>query len=169
MDHIKRHYHLIIPFLSLVMILFISARSSERNSVTYTILEEGPKSSFKQAKAKISMFRTQNEFQAFYSQIHRNVHPKPDPPAVNFDQNFVVYITFGEQKSAGYSIDLRTIYRRNSTLVIKAILITPPQDSFQAQVITQPYQLIVVPKEDYKRVDLVNETGEVQDFKTLKE
>jgi len=91
----------------------------------------------------------------------------PSPPEVDFTENAILFISYGEQKTAGYSINVRSVFKRNGTLIVKAVLISPPPDVFTAQVITNPYVLLTVPAGDYSRVELRNDIGEVLDFKNL--
>jgi hypothetical protein len=150
-----------------IFIFVVSTRPPEDTSLDFSILEEGLGAAVSDMQPGLMVFTEEGEYTDFYKQIHRTKHPKPSPPSIDFENSIAVFISFGEQKSAGYFIEVRNVYVRGSTLVVKAILITPPQDSFQAQVITHPYNLVVVPVGDYKRIELVDELGEVRDFKTM--
>jgi hypothetical protein len=160
----KKSNLFILPLLLVISLTVVSSRPQEDASLDFSILEEGPGAAVVDMRPGLTVFTDEGEYTDYYKRIHRAKHPKPSPPIVDFNKDIAVFITFGEQKSAGYFIEIRKVYIRGSTLVIKAILITPPQDSFQAQVITHPYNLIVLPVGDYKRIELVDEIGEVQDF-----
>lgn len=145
----------------------LSAKPPEDASLDFSILEEGPGTAVVDMQPGLAVFTEEGEYTDYYKRIHRTKHPKPSPPSVDFNKSIAVFISFGEQKSAGYFIEIRKVYLRGSTLVFKAILRKPSQDDFQAQVITHPYNVVVVPVGDYKRIELVDEIGEVQDFKIL--
>jgi hypothetical protein len=51
--------------------------------------------------------------------------------------------------------------------MVKAIPISPPQESLQAQMVTYPYTLILVPKKRVNRVEWVNNIWEVLETKSL--
>jgi hypothetical protein len=76
-------------------------------------------------------------------------------------------VSYGQKRTAGYSIEVRDVFKRGTTLTIRAVLITPPEDMFQAQMITHPYVLLLVPREDYGRIQLMDEKGKVRMFKNL--
>ncbi len=168
MNSMKKNNILIISLLPVIFIFFVSAKTPEDTSIDFSILEEGPGAAVVDMQSGLTVFTTESEYTDYYKQIHRTKHPKPPPPSVDFNKSIALFISFGEQKSAGYFIEIRKVYMRGSTLVVKAILLKPPQDSFQAQVITHPYNLIAVPIGDYKRIELIDDTGEVQDFKILR-
>ena len=168
MNSMKKNNILIISLLLVIFIFGIGAKTQEDVSIDFSILEEGIGAAVVDIQPGLAVFTTEGEYTDYYKQIHRTKHPKPLPPSIDFNKSIALFISFGEQKSAGYFIEIRKVYRRDSTLVIKAILRKPPQDSFQAQVITHPYNLIVVPVGDYRRIELVDEIGEVQDFKILR-
>lgn len=163
---IQKKYVLIIlvPFIILFLFVSVNTKPIKHNPIPYTVLEEGVNASYRETEPEIHVFVSHNSFGTFYNRVHQNKIPKSVPPAVDFTKNAVVFVSYGEQKSAGYSIDIRTVFGRNTTLIVKAILISPPQESFQAQVITHPYIFLLVPLNGYKRIELVNEIGEVQDF-----
>jgi hypothetical protein len=162
--------YFIISFIFILFLsfsVFFNAKPRNTSSVIQTILEEGNNIALKDTHPVISIFTNHNEFDAFYSRIHINKRPVPSPPKVDFTESAILFISYGEQKTAGYSINVRSVFKRNDTLIVKAVLISPPQDVFTAQVITNPYVLLTVPAGDYSRVELRNDIGEVLDFKNL--
>ena len=58
------------------------------------------------------------------------------------------------------NIELKKLLSIN-TVVIRKFLKEPPQDSFQAQALIQPYVFIAIPRDGFNRVDWANVTGEV--------
>jgi hypothetical protein len=96
-----------------------------------------------------------------------NKIPIPEPPEIDFSRSLLLFVSYGEQRTAGYSIEIRKVYERNGTLVVQAVLLGPPGESLIAQVITTPYLLMTVSREHYRRVELVGEIGEVLAQKKL--
>ncbi len=146
---------------AVVVIVLIPITASRKNSsppVEYNILEQGEDIYFKKTSPEILIFTEQSSFESFYTQIHRTRIPRPEPPRPDFENSMVVFFSYGRQKTTGYSIEIIGIYARSSTVVVKTILNTPPENNFQAQKITHPYMLILIPKDSYQRVELKDET-----------
>ncbi|UCB44918.1 MAG: protease complex subunit PrcB family protein [Spirochaetota bacterium] len=147
----------------LLPLLFLSAfygKAPEKQTVSYNILESDDVAALDYRKPKVDIISDIKSFQSYYMRLHSNQVPKPKAPSVIFPKNRVLFVSFGKQNSAGYSIELLNVYIRNDVLIAEAQLLSPFKDDFQAQVITHPYLLITVPKEGYKRVELRNSKGE---------
>jgi hypothetical protein len=154
-----------IVFLSLTV--SISAKPQQNESVVYRILEEETRASLKDTGPSILVFRDHYEYETFYRTIHINREPVHAPPAVDFTENIIIFLSYGEKRTSGFSIEIRKIFTRGNALVIRTVLRSPPDDSFQSQVITHPYILLQAASEGYKRVELVGETGEILDYTNL--
>jgi hypothetical protein len=163
---IRMKFTLIISII-FIFILYTNAKPKEPNLVPYTLLEQGENVIPEKRNIEIEILTSQTSFEDFYGMIHKGNVPKPPPPEVDFTESAILFISYGEQKTAGYSINVRSVFKKNGTLIVKAVLISPPQDVFTAQVITNPYVLLTVPAGDYSRVELRNNIGEVLDFKNL--
>jgi hypothetical protein len=147
--------------------LLFNGKPSDRESTGFTVIEEGVELSFRPKDRELELFSTQEGFEAFYARINQNRIPKPQAPHIDFTRSIVVFITLGEKTSAGFSIDVRSVYMRTNTLVVKALPIAPPQESLQAQMITHPYALILIPETGFTRVEWVNDIGEVLESENL--
>ncbi len=151
----------IILFLPLIFISAFNAQTPEKETVSYNVLETDDVAALDYKKPTIEILSDRNSFQSYYTRLHSHQVPKPQAPSVIFPRNRVLFISFGTQKTAGYSIELLNVYIRNDILIAEADLLSPFKDNFQAQVITHPYILVIVPKEGYKRVELRNSRGEM--------
>lgn len=159
----------IVVVLSIFLfpIILINSKPQQEESITYTLLEKGNHASFRDTKPSISVLTDQNEFEGFYKTMHKVRVPKAEAPAVDFKNYLALFISYGEKRTSGYTIEIRRIYTRGTVLVVKAVLRSPPEDSFTAQVITHPYLLIQIKLNGFSRVELVDEIGEVLDYKNL--
>ena len=158
---------IIVASIFLSSMLFINSKPQQEESITYTVLEKGNHAAFHDTAPSISVFKGQNEFEGFYKTMHKSRVPKAEPPSVDFTNSLVLLVSHGEKRTSGYSIEIRRIYTRGTALVVKAVLRSPPEDIFTAQVITHPYLLLQVKVNGFTRVELVGETGEVLDYKNL--
>ncbi len=163
----KVFFIVVVLSLFLFPIIFINSKPQQEESITYTVLEKGNQASFRGTAPSISVLTDQNEFEGFYKTMHKGRVPKAEPPAVDFANYLVLLVSHGEKRTSGYSIEIRRIYTRGTVLVVKAVLRSPPEDSFTAQVITHPYLLIQIKANGFTRVELVGVTGEVLDYKNL--
>jgi hypothetical protein len=162
---------LIVLFLSIIP---NSEAHSQKKFVSYIILEEGGQVSLKAAgplveefKPSIAVFETRSGYRAFYRTIHLGRKADLLPPDVDFNENIVVFLSYGEKRTSGYAVEVREMYTRRKALAIRTVLRLPPADSFQSQVITYPYILLQVSRGDYSRVELVGENGDILDFTIL--
>jgi hypothetical protein len=141
-------------------VLFAGGKSAE-DEVQFSIPEEGTNMNMTFQRPEFEIILDEGKFRNLHRRVHQNKIPQPDLPSVDFSSNFVVFLTYGEQPSSGYFIQVRAVLRRDSTVIIRTILKEPPQDSYQAQAVTQPYVFIALPRDGFDRVDWANVTGEV--------
>ena len=147
--------------------LFFNGKPAEKEQSGYSVIEEGVELSFRPRSLELELFFTREKFEAFYARMHQNRIPRPEAPHIDFTRSIVVFITLGEKSSTGFTIDVRGVYKRGNALALRAVPISPPQESLQAQMITHPYALILIPKNSFKRIEWVNERGEVLESQNL--
>ncbi|MCK4924706.1 MAG: protease complex subunit PrcB family protein [Spirochaetes bacterium] len=141
--------------------LLLARKKSDGEQVQYGIAEEGTQMEYQIKKADIVVIQDETKFRDFHSRIHRTRVPKPSTPQVDFNSHFVVFLTYGEQPSAGYFIQVRTVVKRENTVVVRTLLKEPSQDSYQAQALTHPYVFVEIPRENFQRVEWASVVGEV--------
>jgi hypothetical protein len=151
----------VILFFPLLLLSALNAAPPEKETVRYTVLESNDVSALDYKKPWIEFLSDSESYQSYYTRLHGQEVPKPRAPSVNFTRNRVLFISFGTQKTAGYSIELLDVYIRNDILVVKADLHSPFKDEFQAQMVTHPYMLILVPRAGYKRAELRTSKGQM--------
>lgn len=77
--------------------------------------------------------------------------PRPD-----FDNESVVLLALGQQNTAGHNIVLsgKQAQIKNNQLVLPVTISSPEPGSMQAQVITSPCLILVLPKSDFSEIVL---------------
>jgi hypothetical protein len=72
----------------------------------------------------------------------------PDRPLapVDFSKDMVVAIFLGSRPSAGYSVEITGVKEANGAVVVQYHETRPRADVVTAQVITDPYHIVVIPK-----------------------
>jgi len=141
--------------------LLSASRKPEGEQVAYDIAEEGTNMEYQNKKPDIVVIQDATKFRDLHTKIHRTKLPAPSVPMVDFGTHFVVFLTYGEQPSAGYFVQVRSVVKRDDTVVIKTLLKEPPQDSYQAQAVTHPYVFVTVPRNSFTRVEWASVVGEV--------
>jgi hypothetical protein len=158
----KKFFLLAAILLLLFTTLFlIGSKTRSSRQVEFTVVEEGTQIKYKPEGPNLEIFLDKKKFESFHNNIHRIRIPQPEPPSVDFNNGLVIFISYGDQKSSGYSIDVRSVTERRDTIVIKSLLITPPEDSFQALAMTHPYVFLHTEKDNYKRVELTDLRGTI--------
>lgn len=141
--------------------LLLARKKSNAEQVQYGIVEEGTQMEYQIKRADMVVIQDKTKFRDFHSRIHRTRIPKPSTPQVDFNSHFVVFLTYGEQPSAGYFMQVRTVVKREDTVVVRTLLKEPPQGSYQAQALTHPYAFVEIPKNNFQRVEWASVVGEV--------
>jgi hypothetical protein len=150
-----------------IPVLLFAGKKPEGEQVAYDIAEEGTNMEYQNKNPDIVVIQDEGKFKDLHTKIHRIMTSKPPLPKVDFSTHFVVFLTYGEQPSAGYFIQVRSVVKRENTVVIKTLLKEPPQDSYQAQAVTHPYVFVVVPRNGFIRVEWASVVGEVLYSKPL--
>ena len=134
----------------------------------YEILEAGKDASFSERKPSLHLFTNTDAFDRFYTELHKNRVPVPEPPEADFDKNIVVYISFGRKNTGGFSIEVLKVFTERDTAVVKARLREPQPGSFQIQVLTHPYVILSITKGNFTSIDLIDERGNRLDSKSFR-
>ena len=153
------------PLLLAGLLIFAGGKGAEEHPALFRIIERGADAAFGDAGPAVAFATGQAGFSSFYTALHINRVPAPDPPEVDFDAEACVYISFGRQRTGGYSIEVLDVRVSRGALVIQAHLLRPLPGSFSTQAITEPYVLLVVATKyetggGYSRVELRDEKGE---------
>jgi hypothetical protein len=153
--------------IALLLILFAGGTPKVQKNLEYRLTEKGSDIAVRDPSPSIAVFTEEGDFNTFYNYLHMNKIPLPGPPEIDFSGSLLLFVSYGEQRTAGYFIEVKKVYDRKGTLVVQAVLLGPPEGSMSAQVITCPYLLMTVPSGDFHRVELVDGIGEVQAYKSL--
>jgi protease stability complex PrcB-like protein len=109
-------------------------------TVSFTSIAKGEVSD--QETARQAVARTPAEWQALW-----NDHaPAGKLPAVDFASSMVVGVFLGTQPSTGYAVEIVAVTTDGDALVVEYAERQPKRDMMAAQVLTQPFHLVAVPK-----------------------
>jgi len=68
------------------------------------------------------------------------------PPEVDFEYDGVVAVYMGEQPTGAHRIKIERVTHHDDALRVEVVLQTPSPDCMTTQVLTQPYQTVLVPQ-----------------------
>jgi hypothetical protein len=105
-------------------------------------LDTGPMSNIDEPRQVVA--RTTGEWSALWK-AH---NPGRPAPAVDLSREMVIGLFMGSRPTAGYSVRITGIERRDDALVIKYDESAPPRGALTAQVLTSPYHIVAIPKAD---------------------
>ena len=132
--------------------------------VTIERVEVGGQSGVVGEAAGFRLVTAVADFARLYGEIHAGTLPEPTVPAVDFDHFVVLAAFLGEQRSAGYGVDLgpAQVVAGDGGPWLEVTVTTrqPPPGAITAQVITSPYSLVRVPVGEWRKVRFRLATGE---------
>ena len=107
---------------------------------TFTSLARGDMSG--QQIAKEVTIRTPAEWKALW----KDHSPTEKMPVVDFTKSMVVGIFLGSKPSAGYEVEIVGVRTQEKDLVVEYAQKQPGRGTMVAQILTEPYHLVVVPQ-----------------------
>lgn len=97
-----------------------------------------------QQLAKQVTIRTPSEWKALW-----NDHaPTEKLPTVDFTKNMVVGVFLGTKPSAGHDVEIIAVRHQGKDLVVEYAQKQPAPGTMTAQILTEPYHLVSVPKHE---------------------
>jgi hypothetical protein len=136
-------YARILPLLLLVCACRSSA-SAPAKPAGFEILVQGYQSG--EHAAGVLLITDAAQWHAYW-QRHSNWRiPAAPEPAVDFAQHSVIVVRAGDQPTAGFVLQTRSVSRKGDETLVDALLDLPPTDAVLPQVVTQPYQILLVPR-----------------------
>lgn len=98
-----------------------------------------------------------------WEQIHSPFTPTPPLPEIDFSREMVVVVGLGTRPNGGYGIIVDRAYERDDRLEIIVRKQTPGNNCFNTQAVTQPVDIVRLPKS--KRAVVFRETEVVHECK----
>lgn len=86
--------------------------------------------------------RTMAEWQALWKE-HA---PTEKLPAVDFNSRMVVGVFLGSKPSTGYQVEIVGVQTEGETLLVNYLERQPGRGMLSAQILTEPFHLVAVPK-----------------------
>ena len=108
----------------------------------YSVLLAGYQSGEHQAGA--TLISNAEEWQSYWKRHAGWRIPAAPLPVVDFGAQRVIAICAGDRPTSGWTIEARSVKEFNGELRVQAELRAPAADALLPQVVTQPYQILLV-------------------------
>jgi hypothetical protein len=104
------------------------------------------------------VLRTQQEWEAFWSELHRLSTNTGPAPAVDFANEMVLVATAGQKPTGGYSVNIHELYLRGDELFAIVLETSPGPKCIVTEAFTAPVVVTRVPRSDGP-VHFIDETA----------
>jgi hypothetical protein len=83
---------------------------------------------------------------AEWQKVWKEHSPDEKLPVVDFNANMIVGIFLGSKPSAGYQVEILNVRQDSNETVVEYAQKQPGRGMMTAQILTEPYDLVAVPK-----------------------
>jgi len=90
--------------IALLLILFAGGTPKVQKNLEYRLTEKGSDIAVRDPSPSIAVFTEEGDFNTFYNYLHMNKIPLPGPPEIDFSGSLLLFVSYGEQRTAGYFI-----------------------------------------------------------------
>lgn len=112
-------------------------------SVPFQTMDQGVYSGIKDAFTDV--YRTRQEYEAFWERHGSDRNPPPNIPLVDFTTRMVAVVFMGSQPTSGFSVRVTSVEQdEGGELVVNFVTSVPSPTSMQTQALTQPYHIVSV-------------------------
>jgi hypothetical protein len=126
----------LISGIAMVIVASVAAQA------TFTNVAKGDGSG--QQLAKQVTVRTPSEWKTLW----KDHAPTETMPTIDFVKSMVVGIFLGTKPSAGHEVEIVAVRHEGKDLVVEYVQKQPPPGTMTAQILTEPYHLVSVPKHE---------------------
>lgn len=119
---------------------YVLAAAALAANVSFTTIAKGDASD--QQTARRATVRKLTEWQALWK-AHS---PNEKPPVVDFATKMVVAVFLGTKPSDGYDVEIVGVRTDGDALVVQYVQRQPKRGTITAEILTQPYHLVAVPR-----------------------
>lgn len=136
-----------LNFVFIITVIFIvqsCSSSMQREKIGFTVLASGGNSGYEEKeRLKIT---NKADFQKMWDRVYVNFSEKPPLPDVNFNNQMVIGVFYGQYPNGGSSISVKSVEMYETMIMVKIDEVTPGHNCVTTDVLTQPFQIIRIPK-----------------------
>lgn len=133
------HAKLLLPILLIGLLALSGCTTPVGKDLTFSVLGHGTQSSFTVEQNKV--FRTQSEFETFWK-ANSSQTTLGEIGSVNYGRETLILLALGEKNTGGYDIRVDRVTLAGNMVQVHYTKIAPAPNSYNDQVLTQPYVLI---------------------------
>jgi protease stability complex PrcB-like protein len=134
------HVLCVLCVFSVLSVSRFSVSSAVAQTQSFTTVAKGDAS--EQQTARQVTVRTAAEWKALWKE-HA---PTAKMPAVDFSRDMVVGVFLGSKPSAGHDVEIVGVRLEEKELIVEYVQKQPGRGTVAAQILTEPYHLVTVPK-----------------------
>lgn len=109
---------------------------------------------------------SQQQYESIFQTLFRGTisDTKQQLPRINFDDNALLLISMGQQRTGGYQVKLASsqLQLSDGRAKVSVSWIMPKSGMVTIQVLTNPCLLLEFPRNNYQFVDVVDQAGKVR-------
>ena len=125
-----------------MMVSMVSFLVIVQAAISFTAIAGGTVSGIDEPRQVV--VRTTDEWQAVWKEHNGRT---PAPP-VDFSASTVVGLFLGSRRPAGFEVEITALKKEGDVLVVEYVERTPRPGSFVAQIITSPFHLVGVARNE---------------------
>jgi hypothetical protein len=103
-----------------------------------------------------AIFRDDTSWKKFWNQHTSKITPAEPAPAVDFSKEMVIAVTQGQQRTGGYSIEIKRAEIKEKNLQITVERKSPPKGAMTIQSLTAPFHYVAIPRSELKVTFVTN-------------
>ncbi len=125
-----------------------SNTGEEESIISFEVIHGGTSTAVTEKKQVVAT--NNDDYQKLMNEVYANLDQMPRIPDVDFSKNDVVAVFMGAKSTGGYSIKVDKVIKRTDAVTVAVNEISPGPKCAVTQMITQPYEIIKVPKLNQK-------------------
>ncbi len=137
------HAKLLLPLFLIALLALSGCTSPTGKDITFSVLSHGTQSSFTLEQQKV--FRTQGEFETFWK-ANSTPTPLASIGTIDYGRETLILLALGEKSTGGYDIRVDRVTLAGNNVLVNYTKISPALNSYNDEVLTQPYVLIKLSK-----------------------
>lgn len=124
------------------MVSFLVIVQAVQAAISFTAIAGGTTSGIDEPRQVV--VRTTDEWRA----VWREHNGRTPAPPVDFSASTVVGLFLGSRRTAGFEVEITALKKEGDVLVVEYVERTPRPGSFVAQIITSPFHLVSVARNE---------------------
>lgn len=127
-----------------VLLLTATLFAAETNQPAIKVIAKGAFSGIQEAKQIV--ITNQTQWAEVWQKHNLRNEPKRPAPEIDFKKQTVLFVTLGQKRTGGYSIDIVDVSPKDGKTEVLLRTGAPKPGSMSLQALTAPFAIVAVPK-----------------------